>query len=141
MTNSSLIATDLIDAYKATNYVVERNPAFTLNVGKHSESLARLFAIENFQTACLITAYNPYSVLLTPPHNAARQADLLSDIASLRLKSINCYGQGKDTDWMEPSVLILGISFDEGMRLAIKHEQNAFIWCNETATPTLVLTR
>ena len=141
MTNSSLIAVDLIDAYKTTSYVVESNPAFTLNVGKHSESLARLYAIENIQTACFITAHNPYSVLLTPPHNVARQADLLSDIASLRLKSIYGYGQGKDTVWMEPSVLILGISSDEGMKLAIKHEQNAFIWCDETATPRLVLTR
>ncbi len=141
MTNSSLIAVDLIDAYKTTSYVVESNPAFTLNVGKHSESLARLYAIENIQTACFITAYNPYSVLLTPPHNVARQADLLSDIASLKLKSIYGYGQGKDSDWIEPSVLILGISSDEGMKLAIKHEQNAFIWCDETATPRLVLTR
>jgi hypothetical protein len=141
MTNSSLIATDLIDAYKTTGYVVQSNPAFTLNAGIHSESLARLYAIENIQTACFITAYNPYSVFLTPPHNVARQADLLSDIASLRLKSIYGYGRGKDTVWMEPSVLILDISSDEGMKLAIKHEQNAFIWCNETATPTLVLTR
>jgi hypothetical protein len=141
MTNSSFIGTDLINAYKTASYLVESNPAFTLNVEKYSESLARIYAIENIQTACFITAYNPYSVLLTPPHNVARQADLLSDIASLKLKSIYGYGQGKDTDWMEPSVLILGISFDEVMRLAIKHEQNAFIWCDETATPKLVLTR
>ncbi len=141
LTNSSLIATNLIDAYKTTGYVVQSNPAFTLNAGIHSESLARFYAIENIQTACFITAYNPYSVLLTPPHNVARQADLLSDIASLKLKSIYGYGQGKDTDWKEPSVLILGISSDECTRLAIKHEQNALIWCDETATPKLVLTR
>ncbi len=141
MKSDSLIATDLIDAYKKTNYVVESNPAFTLYVGKHSESLARIYASENIKTACFITAYNPFSVLLTPPHNVARQADLLSDIASLRLKSIYGYGQGEDTDWMEPSVLILGISSDKSMKLAIKHEQNAFIWCDENEIPELALTR
>jgi hypothetical protein len=110
-------------------------------VGSQCEELARIYEKANVSTACFVTAYNPFSVLFTPPHNVARQADLLSDIASFRLKSIYGYGQGKDTDWMEPSVLILGISSDEGMKLAIKHEQNAFIWCDETATPKLVLTR
>jgi Protein of unknown function (DUF3293) len=139
--NKSLISDVLIDAYASTNYVVESKPNFTLRVGSQCEELARIYEKANVSTACFITAYNPFSVLFTPPHNVARQADLLSDIASLRLKSIYGYGQGKDTDWMEPSVLILGISSVESMRLAIKHEQNAFIWCDEQATPKLVLTR
>jgi hypothetical protein len=137
----SLISQELIDAYTATSYVVECQPEFTLRVGNHSEALASLYATTGVNTACFITAYNPFSVLLTTPHNVARQAELLNDLAGLKLKFVFGYGQGKDSDWREASVLVLGITHEESMRLAVKHEQNAFIWCDEEATPKLVLTR
>lgn len=139
--NKSLVSNELIDAYTATNFVVESQPTFTLKVGTHSEDLARLYEKAGVNTACFITAYNPFSVLLTTPHNVARQAELLNDLAALKLKFLLGYGQDDDSDWNEPSVLILGITHEDSMKLAVKHEQNAFIWCDEEATPKLVLTR
>jgi hypothetical protein len=137
----SLISQELIDAYTATSYVVDYPSAFTLKVGTHSEELARLYGNAGVNTACFITAYNPFSVLFTPPHNVARQAELLNEIAAFKLKFVFGYGQSNDSEWKEPSVLILSITYDESMELAVKHEQNAFIWCDEHATPKLVLTR
>lgn len=139
--NKSLISDVLIDAYASTNYVVESKPNFTLRVGSQCEELARIYEKANVSTACFITAYNPWSVLLTPPHNVARQAELLNEIAAFKLKFVFGYGQSNDSEWKEPSVLILGITYEESMELAVKHEQNAFIWCDEQATPKLVLTR
>jgi hypothetical protein len=139
--NKSLISDVLIDAYASTNYVVESKPNFTLRVGSQCKELARIYEKANVSTACLITAYNPFSVLFTPPHNVARQAELLNEIAAFKLKFVFGYGQSNDSEWKEPSVLILGITYDQSMELAVKHEQNAFIWCDEQATPKLVLTR
>ncbi len=139
--SKSQVSNELVDAYTATNFVVESQPTFTLKVGTHSEGLARLYEKAGVNAACFITAYNPFSVLLTTPHNVARQAELLSDLASLKLKFVFGYGQGIDSDWHEPSVLILGITHEDSMKLAVKHEQNAFIWCDKQATPNLVLTR
>ena len=104
-------------------------------------TVVRLYETAGVNTACFITAYNPFSVLLTTPHNVARQAELLSDLSELKLKFVFGYGQSDDSDWREASVLVLGITREESMRLAVKHEQNAFIWCDEQATPKLVLAR
>lgn len=137
----SSISKELIAAYTTTDFVVESQPTFTLKVGTHSEGLARLYEKAGVNRACFITAYNPFSVLLTTPHNVARQAELLSDLARLKLKFELGYGQGYDSDRHEPSFLILGITHEDSLKLALKHEQNAFIWCDEEATPKLVLTR
>jgi hypothetical protein len=139
--NKSLISDVLIDAYTSTNYVVESKPNFTLRVGSQCEELARLYGKAVVNTACFITAYNPFSVLLTTTHNVARQAELLNDLDALKLKFVFGYGQSNDLDWKESSVLILGITYSESMKLAVKHEQNAFIWCDEQATPKLILTQ
>jgi len=141
MVNESSISKRLIEAYRSTNYVVETEPAFTLRVGKHSEELTNLYTATGVDTACFITAYNPFSVLLTTPHNVARQAELLNDLAELKLKFVFGYGQSDASDWREASVLILGVSYGESMKLAVEHEQNAFIWCGKEATPAMVLTR
>lgn len=137
----SLLSKEFIDAYTATGYVVEDNPMYTLRVGIRSEKLASIYVSACVSTACFITAYNPLSVLLSTLHNAERQAELLNDLASLKLKFVLGYGQGDGSDWREASVLVLGITYEESMKLAVKHEQNAFIWCDEHATPKLVLTR
>lgn len=139
MAINSPISQELITAYTSTSYVVESQPTFTLRVGNYSEELAILYAANGVNTACFITAYNPFSVLLTTPHNVARQAELLNDLAALKLKFVIGYGQSDDSDWREASVLVLGITHKESMKLAVKHEQNAFIWCDEHATPMLVL--
>lgn len=139
--SKSQVSNELVDTYTATNFVVESQPTFRLKVGTQSEGLARLYEKAGVNAACFITAYNPFSVLLTTPHNVARQAELLSDLARLKLKFVFGYGQSNDSDWNEPSVLILGITHEDSMKLAVKHEQNAFIWCDEEATPKLVLTR
>ncbi len=131
--------TELIDAYASTKFVVESQPTFTLRVGNRSEALANLYVKTGVNTACFITAYNPFSVLLTLPHNVARQAELLKNILDLKLKFVFGFGQSDDSDWREASVLVLGITYEESMKLAVKHEQNAFIWCDETATPMLTL--
>lgn len=138
---NSLVSSELVDAYASTNYVVENAPSFTLRVGVYSEQLEKLYVSEGVQTACFITAYNPFSVLLTTPHNVARQAVLLTDVAELKLKSRLGYGENLDKTWREQSIMVLGISYEMSMELAIKHEQNAFIWCDEQATPMLVLTQ
>jgi hypothetical protein len=138
--SNSLISKDLIDAYLKTIYVVASDPEFILNVGKYSESIERLYSIVNVKTACFITSYNPFSNVLNQIDNTARQLQLMDDVRSMQLQFISGHGVSKDTDWIEPSVLILGISSEESKRLAIKHQQNAFIWCDESATSKLVLT-
>jgi hypothetical protein len=139
---NSLISTELADAYTSANYVVQAaQHCFTLEIGTLSIDLSNLYAEEGVNTACFITACNPFSVLMSTPINVARQAALLSEIDMLKLKSLTGHGESIGTAWRELSFLVLGITYEQSMELAIKHQQNAFIWCNETATPKLVLTR
>lgn len=131
MTNlSRSISAKLAKAYHQAHYVIHiEGGDIELKVGQASPELAALMHKHDTQSAAFLTAYNPFSVLLSTEENVRNHNALIADINTLGLKWIA--GEGLDISnlWSsEPSVLALGISLQNAENLADQYKQNAFLW-------------
>jgi len=135
------ISPNLIRAYREAKFVVEYVNPITLLVGQSNSSLGALLKELKISTAAFITAFNPYSNVLSDQENIDAQNCLLKDIKALGLKSINGFGQDVAEHWpREVSALILGVTESQAETLADKYSQNAFIWIGSVdAFPALRL--
>lgn len=132
----------LIRAYLDTHYHVEGESPFILRVGRPSPGLLSLYRRQGRSTACYLTAWNPLGQAVAEADNAASQAELAAAIAHLGLPVLPGSGRAMQGGWPpEPSLLVLGMTLEEGKALGIRFRQNAFLWCDEAATPHLVLLR
>ena len=136
------LAPELLDAYRRTDFVVKSgNVSFTLKVDVFSAELQALFEETGFSSAAFVTAFNPYSVNQSNQTNHIRQSQLTDDIAKAGHPQIEGFGrgEGEGQGWVEESVLVLGLAFDEAMSYAKKYEQNAFVWIDSDCIPSLVV--
>ena len=141
MTKQSNLSADLISAYESTNFHVNSEPAFILNVGKVSQELKMLFKKNGVDSAAFITAWNPYSDSLSDA-NDARNDQLKNELNLRSLKFIEGFGQDPLGQWAgENSFLVLGISLETSKKLGVQFEQNAIVWSDKDALPQLVLLR
>jgi hypothetical protein len=124
------ISPELVKAYCEADYVIHIADAdIALRVGKASPKLAELMRGYEVNSAAYLTAFNPFSALLSSQENELNQSALVADIHSLGLKYL--LGEGKDVTnlWAsEASALALGISFESAELLAERYKQNAFLW-------------
>ena len=131
MTNRThSISAQLAKAYQQAHYVIHgEDGEIQLRVGQASPELAALMQQHATQSAAFLTAYNPYSVLLSAEENARNHNALINDIAALGLKWIAGEGADASNLWpSEPSVLALGITLHGAELLADQYQQNAFLW-------------
>lgn len=142
MTKQSNLAADLIAAYEVTNFHVNADPAFILNVNKASAELKTLFKHNRVDSAAFITAWNPYSEALSSEENQARNGQLENELNQRSLKFIKGVGQDPLGQWTgEDSFLVLDISLEASKKLGVQFEQNAIVWAGKDAVPQLVLLR
>ncbi|APS00512.1 hypothetical protein BCY86_07355 [Pajaroellobacter abortibovis] len=90
---------------------------------------------------CVLTAYNPRSMLLPRRINEARHL-VLRDLLILGCYRVEaCVGSEEGTEgvWREPSWLIHGIERDEAIAFGRVFRQNCIIVCHE-GRPELVVT-
>lgn len=133
---------ELIRAYNSTIFHVNNDPTFVLKVDKKSDVLNSLLIKNDKKSAAFITAFNPLSVSLSEAENQSRNLMLKSDLEQLQLEFIDGFGQDPDGIWpSEASFLVLGIDLDVASNLGNKYEQNAILWSDHTAIPTLILLR
>jgi hypothetical protein len=120
----------LREAYLCTTYWVQARPApIALRVGAHSRALNRLLARHRAKCWAFVTAWNPRSQAVAPWCNARRQAQLFRLLANDRYRCVPALGEGDDMAWpAEPSVLVIGISHRDAMRLGRHFEQNAVLF-------------
>jgi hypothetical protein len=98
----------LIRAYREAKYVVEHISPITLHVGQSSLRLSSLLKEHQVNTAAFITAYNPYSNVLSEQENISAHNSLIKDINALGLQTFHGFGQDLNEQWpKERSVLIL----------------------------------
>lgn len=137
------ISDDLVAAYRSTDYRIQLPGSnITLRIGRYSEPLAGLHAEYAVSSSAFLTAYNPYSKQASPESNMAVQRDLLAELEARDLKWIEGAGRDPSGKWPpEPSVLVLGIEYHAANDLAVKFEQNAFVFADCHAIPQLILTR
>lgn len=135
------LATELIQAYKETNFIVYGEQPFTLKIGEPSSALVQLFDKTNALCAAFITACNPFSESLPEHINNELQKTLKDDLTKRSLKFIDGIGQHPSGNWPgEPSFLVLDLDLAAARVLAMHHKQNAFVWCGQSGVPELVIT-
>ena len=136
---SSNIDELLIEAYKATNYEVIRF-GLSLRIGQKNQHLEEFLIDNNVFTYAFVSAYNPYSQMLSFMENKARHEKLVIWLRSKGLRYAIGHGVPDNLDWQpEKSVLILGLSKRKTIELGNELEQNAVIFGRLGHVPELVL--
>ena len=132
----SSLDTDLLQAYRETDYFVSDDPPLMLNIDEQNDDARILLASFGVETAAFLTAWNPGSQKLSDDENDDRQTELLTEIELRRLNYL--VGYGEHADWREYSYLILGINQEDATALAHRFEQNAYLWLDTRGIPELV---
>ncbi|MES2206758.1 MAG: DUF3293 domain-containing protein [Pseudomonadota bacterium] len=142
MNEHTIIDVATIQAYKETEYRIKGDPPLTLKVGIINPLLVELYKAYQVSSCAWITAWNPFSQMISHSENSARNHLLSLEIQQLGFKFLSGIGQHPSGNWEgEPSYLVWGISLDTAKWLGIKHKQNAILWCGQEALPQLILLR
>jgi hypothetical protein len=128
---------DLIEAYKNTKYKVFE-PDIIIEIGKSNQDLDNLLLKHNSNEWAFITAYNPYSRVLTDDENSIRH-DELKELTKAYI-TFEGHGVGEDLTWEpERSLFIIGISKDDASKIGMKFEQNAIVYGKIDFAPELLI--
>lgn len=136
------ISKTLINAYYTAHYRVKGPPEFTLRIRKKSAELAALYKAHGVTTAMYITAYNPYGQKTERNTNVRNQKRLQGEFLRRSLTCMEGVGGDPSGHWVaEPSFLVLGVTRDFALEMAVEYRQNAVVWADSDAVPELILTR
>jgi hypothetical protein len=117
---------ELLEAYSKTKFVVF-NSEIVIEIGKRNFLVEELLAEKGFNCSAFITAFNPFSQILTDDENHNRHLELLSLVKDYIV--FEGEGRGEDATWKpEKSLLILGISRENARNLGTYFEQNAIVF-------------
>ena len=129
----------LLRAYLVTEFIVFEEDLI-IQIGQKNLPLNKFLKKHGVKTWSFITAWNPFSKVLTDEENTIRHQELIA--LTNRYKTFEGEGRGTDPQWKpERSLLILGISREEAIRIGKHFEQNAIVVVGEDAIPKLVLLR
>ncbi len=128
---------NLIQAYKNTKYKVFK-PNLEIQIGVLNDDLNDLLGKNNATEWAYITAFNPYSKVLTDLENKDRHLELQEDTKSFL--TYEGHGVGTDSSWEpELSLLVIGVSKAEAILIGKKFEQNAIVYGKVDSTPELLI--
>ncbi|MDX1943133.1 MAG: DUF3293 domain-containing protein [Saprospiraceae bacterium] len=125
--NSPNIDQRLLEAYLRTTYQVENLP-IEIRIGTWNQELDLLLQRHKTKSWAFISAWNLKSLPLSENENEFRHQELLKKIRKAGYPFFEGKGIGEDTQWPpEKSLLILGISKTEALKIGQHFEQNAII--------------
>lgn len=120
----------LVEAYMDTSYLLHL-PDGECEVRLDAEvppALTSLLQSKILDSWAVISAYNPYSQQTSEEDNSKRHG-LLNDILNLRnYLTFPAVGSSKDGSWKEPSILVLGLSYEVAQSLGAIFQQNAIVF-------------
>jgi len=117
---------NLKEAYEGTKFKVFDLP-IVIKINKHCTELDALIRQHDVAEWAFITAWNPYSKVLSDAENSHRHQQLVEWVKPYQ--SWEGEGLGTDASWKpERSLLILGISKNEAIALGTSLEQNAIVY-------------
>jgi hypothetical protein len=109
-----------------------------VNVGRRSAAFDRVLAMRDAETAVIVTAYNPRSVVLPDAENRTRHRQLT---ALLEARGHDfALGEGRDPTgrWKaELECVVFGITMEAGLDLARAFDQNAIVFVRRGQAPAL----
>lgn len=127
----------LIEAYKNTKYKVFE-PDLTIEIGVLNQAVDMLLIKHKSAEWAFITAYNPYSRVLTEYENKVRH-DELKELTKDYI-TFEGHGVGEDPAWEpELSLFVIGITKDEASKIGKKFEQNAIVCGVINSNPELII--
>ncbi len=140
---SSPISAQLITHYTQALYRIGATAeSITLRIDQYSAPLAQFLTASHQSCAAIISAYNPYSELLSDAENLAAHEALgkfLMDHAYSVTESLNMDPIGT---WpAEKSFFIPGIDINTTKSLGQQFRQNTIVWIDRNAIPRLILLR
>lgn len=123
------ISEELRQAYESTRFTAQIATSVDFKHGQVNPKADALLVLFDVQSAALITAWNPYSQPKSKEENETSQQRLEEELAAFGIKFLRAEGKGIIGDWPpEPSVLVLGLEFRAAQDLAVKYQQNAYLW-------------
>ena len=127
----------LIEAYKNTKYKVFE-PSIIIEIGVLNQDVDELLIEHKLVEWAFITAYNPYSRVLTDDENKVRH-DELKELTKDYI-TFEGHGVGEDPA-LEPelSLFVIGITRDEASKIGKKFEQNAIVYGVINSNPELII--
>jgi hypothetical protein len=128
---------DLIEAYKNSKYKVFE-PDIIIEIGVLNQDVDGLLIEYKSVEWAFITAYNPYSRVLTNDENRLRHEDL-KELTKAYI-TFEGHGVGEDPAWEpELSLFIIGISKEDASLIGTKFEQNAIVYGKTNSEPELII--
>jgi len=115
-------------AYRNTCYIVDHpDGVFGIRIGLACVRLDALLTKAGVATWAYVSACNPRSQPVAATDNAARHARLLTRVRALGLTACSGRGRADDGDWVEESLLILGLDEPAAVALGAAFGQNAVV--------------
>lgn len=129
-----------MEAYKRTDYsVFADNKTYVLKINESNIDWNSFLIEKAYSFYFYITAWNPYSNLLTHEENTKANLELKTTLESLRLLVFDGVGKSQDSVWYEDSFCALGGNKDLAIQLGKDYRQNAIVYGSLTENPTLFL--
>lgn len=125
----------LINAYINSSYIVSIDGE---NVGlKIGNEVPSLIAELNRSWA-IITAFNPHSLEATEQYNQAQQKMLVDMLSLHGYETMPAVRQSDEGNWEEPSLFVLGISYELSKAFGACFRQNAIIFAEADGPVELI---
>jgi len=132
----------LRDHYLATTYrVTAVDPPIDIRIGELCPALDALLEKHGARTWAFITAWNPGSQKTDDATNRRRQAELEAEVKQGGYAFYRGAGVPDEADWdPEASLLIVGISSDDAVKLGKKYGQAAIVAGQISSRAELIFT-
>src|ERR1700694_3229040 len=120
----------LVSAYRATDYVAHGNGwVVVIRIGHRSLVVDRLLARMHARNGAFITAWNPFSKVLSFEANERCNRELKRDLTVRGFAFVQGEGRGRTGEWRpEPSILAFVISRTEAAAIGGRYRQNAVVY-------------
>lgn len=132
---------ETLASYRSAHYVVHTGAVdLTLALDVPNPALADLMRAHGAASACLVTAYNPYSQERTPARNEAANAGLRAWLEARGWPLLEGYGSCADEGDRnaERSFLAFGPDADDARAMCVAFDQNAVVFAGADAVPVLL---
>jgi hypothetical protein len=136
--NSLNIDQHTLQAYLETTYVTKK-PELSIKIGEINRALNIFLFDNNCFFWAFVSAYNPYSSILSDDENELLHKELIEKVKSMKLRYCEGAGIPSDESWKaEKSLLILDISKKDAIALGKEYKQNAIVFGKLNQAPELV---
>ena len=135
--------TDLEQHYLNTVYFIFiAGKQYGIKIGEDNLPVVNhVFKQVKVTTAAILTAWNPRSEAIDFQQNKLRNNDLYNVLKEKKYILHKALGKGIDPTWpAEEGYIILGLTKEDAEKLAVKYEQNAYVWIEKDKTVTLEYT-